>query len=181
MLTDLQKRKLTKLFAMYDTRCDGYLLAEDYENMAKKIAASRNLGLRSIKCQTLMSQFTYDWKCLQKKADGTHDQKVSLKQWLEYHDEILGDRSKYDEQIRARTVALLDAFDRDENGGLSQQEWAELLKVYNVSPVYADIVYPALDTNQDGFLTKDEILQLIDDFYYSDDPNAPANMMFGPY
>jgi hypothetical protein len=64
---------------------------------------------------------------------------------------------------------------------ISQQEWAGLLSVYNVSPVYAPLVFPKLDANQDGFLSKEEVLQLIRDFFYSNEPEAPANDMFGPY
>ncbi|KAB1984653.1 calcium-binding protein, partial [Haemophilus parainfluenzae] len=39
----------------------------------------------------------------------------------------------------------------------------------------------SLDTDQDGWLTKDQVMQLFHDFCYSDDPANPANGMFGPY
>ncbi|HIK14012.1 MAG TPA: calcium-binding protein [Leptolyngbyaceae cyanobacterium M33_DOE_097] len=181
MLTDLQKRKLIKLFTMYDGDCDGFLVAEDYENVAKKIAAAKNLGFRSIKCQTLMSQFAQDWKNIQKLGDESHDNKVTLDEWLNYHEQLLANKEKYIKEVKVRIDLLLDAFDADENGKFSQTEWGTFLGVHNVSPVYAPLVFPTLDSDNDGFITKSEVLALIEEFYFSDDPNAAANMMFGPY
>jgi hypothetical protein len=37
-----------------------------------------------------------------------------------------------------------------------------------------------IDRNYDGLLSKEEFLPLLEEFYYSDDPNAPGNGIFGP-
>ena len=38
MLTELQKRKIIKLFTIYDADNHGYLLFSDYEKIAHKLA-----------------------------------------------------------------------------------------------------------------------------------------------
>jgi hypothetical protein len=181
MLTDLQKRKLTKFFSMYDANCGGCLVAQDFENIAKKFADLRGWGFRSPKYLSLCNQLTYDWKCLKSAADRDHDQKVCLDEWFNYYDEILGNQQKYAERVRSLVALVFEVFDENGDGKISQQEWSGLLKVYNVSPVYGAIVFPSLDKNHDGFLSKDEVLHLIHDFFYSDDPACVANSMFGPY
>ena len=181
MLTEIQKRKLTKLFSMYDANCDGSLVLKDFEAIAKKLAKLRGWGARYPKYLNLLSQLTYDWKRIQAGADQNRDQKVSLDEWLNYHDQVLSDKEQYSQRVRALMELVLDVFDENGDEKISQKEWAGLLSVYNVSPVYAAGVFLKLDTNQDGFLTREEVLQLIHKFYFSDDPETPANFMFGPY
>ena len=76
---------------------------------------------------------------------------------------------------------VFEVFDQDEDGKVNQAEWGQLLAAFNESPVYAPLVFPSLDQDHDGWLTKGEIRELFINFCYSDDPNEPANQMFGPY
>jgi hypothetical protein len=48
MLTDLQIQKLTKFFSMYDTNCDGLLVAHDFEQIVKKLADLIHQGCKDI-------------------------------------------------------------------------------------------------------------------------------------
>jgi Ca2+-binding EF-hand superfamily protein len=181
MLTELQKRKLIKFFSMHDATYNGTLVYQDFENIVKKLADLRNWGSRSPKYPLLQNKCMNDWKGLKGDADKSHDKKVSLEEWLNYYDGILSDETKYNQEVHFFMELVFEIFDANEDGKISQQEWAGLLSVYNVSPVYAPLVFPKLDANQDGFLSKEEVLQLIRDFFYSNEPEAPANDMFGPY
>ncbi|MDY7015768.1 MAG: EF-hand domain-containing protein [Cyanobacteriota bacterium] len=181
MLTELQKRKLTKLFCMYDNNCGGFLEYQDFQNVLSKLARLRNWSSRSSKYLILENTLKARWKKLEQAADTSHNKQVNLEEWLNYYDEILSDGQKYNEQVRALVEVLFEAFDRDGDGKINQQEWSELLGVYNISPVYVSSIFPKIDINSDGVLTKEELLELIRDFYYSNDPENPANFMFGPY
>ena len=55
---------------------------------------------------------------------------------------------------------IFDVFDQDEDGKVNQTEWGQLLAAFNESPVYAPLVFPRLDANGDGWLTKAEMLTL---------------------
>lgn len=181
MLGELQQRKLIKLFSMNDTTFSGSIARQDFETIIKRIAYLRNWSLRSPRYQILNNKYLHNWEALRKKADVAHDQRVSLAEWLAYQEAVMGDRKQYAEEVHALMEVVFDSFDRDEDGKIRQQEWGDFLSVHSISPVYAAQIFPTIDTNQDGFLTKDEVLKLIQEFYYSDNPEDPANFMFGPY
>lgn len=181
MLTDLQKRKLTKLFSLYDSDYTGVLVKKDFELMFQKLSTLRNWSKRSPRYMVLEDKLMRKWQKLRQKADTHHNKEVSIDEWLVYYDEILADSQAYAEEISGLMDLVFDVFDSDEDGKISQQEWGHLLATFNESPVYAPLVFPALDADQDGWLTKDEVLQLFQDFCSGDDPQSPANSMFGPY
>ena len=179
MLTDLQKRKLTKLFSMYDSDYTGVLVKADFDLMFEKLSTLRNWSLRSPRCLVLQDKLMRKWKGLEKKADTARDHKVSITEWLAYYDEVLADRKTCSEEIASLMDIIFDVFDQDEDGKINQAEWGQLLAAFNESPVYAPLIFPGLDANSDGWLSKAEMLQLFQDFCYSDDPANAANGMFG--
>lgn len=181
MLTELQNRKLLKLFCMYDCDRDGFLVCKDFENIVTKLATVKNLGARSPKVVGLKERFLRAWKSLLSEADADSDKKISLKEWLAYYDEVLGNKERYFQEVQSLMKLIFEVFDANGDGQLSQEEWAELFQVYNVHPAYAPLTFEKLDMNGDGFLSKDEILVLIDDFFCGDDSTSVANSMFGPY
>lgn len=181
MLTELQTRKLIKYFSMYDADCSGRIIAQDFEKIAKKLADRRNWSFRSPRYLTLINQFEYDWKHLQKAADQSHNKQVNLEEWLAYYDAILSDSDKYHQSLRTLMNLVIEAFDSDEDGQICESEWGEFLSIFNVSPVYAPQVFPLIDTNNSGFLDRESLMSLLDDFFYSNEPTCVANQMFGPY
>lgn len=181
MLTDLQKRKLTKLFSMYDSDFTGVLVKNDFELMFRKLSTLRDWSKRSPRYIVLEEKLMHRWAGLEKKADTHHNDEISIDEWFAYYDDVLTDAKASPEMIADLIELVFDVFDEDEDGKINQQEWGHLLAVFNESPVYAPLIFPTLDQDHDGWLTKGEIKALFINFCYSDDPNEPANQMFGPY
>ncbi|MEM1368755.1 MAG: EF-hand domain-containing protein [Cyanobacteria bacterium P01_H01_bin.15] len=181
MLTEFQTRKLLKLFSMYDADHDGFLVKKDFSDIAKKLANLRNWGLRSPRYLAIDSQLTQNWKCLEGEADTDGDHRVSIDEWLAFYDSVLSDPQKYEQRVKKLMDLVFEVFDTDGDGLISKSEWSNLLVVYNVCAVYGERSFDALDTNHDGYLNQTEMLSLLEDFYYSEDPQNPANSMFGPY
>lgn len=181
MLSDLQTQKIIKFFSMYDTNCDGFLVSGDFENIVKKLADLRNLSPRSGKYLSLQDRFKRAWKAIETHADLDHDRRISLKEWLAYYQSVLENEQKYQDQLHTLMEIVFEVFDENSDGKISQTEWEQLFSIYNICPIYASDVFQKLDQNQDGSLDRSEVMDLIYHFFYSDDPNHPANRMFGPY
>lgn len=181
MLTALQKRKLMKLFSMYDADCTGSLAKDDFELLLKKMASMRNWSVRSPRYLVMQDQLMRMWNGLAKKADKSHDKTISLNEWLAFKEDVLASETAYSKDVHPLMELIFDVFDEDEDGKLSEDDWGRLLSAYNVSPIYAAIAFPALTPEDDGRITKTSLLKSVRAFYYSDDENDPANGMFGPY
>jgi Ca2+-binding EF-hand superfamily protein len=181
MLTELQARKLLKLFCMYDGDRDGHVVSQDFERIADKLADLKNLRGRSPKCLLLKDKFTQAWKQLVSRADSSRDQKVSLDEWLSYYAAVLSDEAKYTQEVQSFMRFIFDVFDDNGDGKISQSEWEQLFSVYGIHPAYAPTAFRQIDINQDGFLNREELSELIDDFFFGDSVDAVANAMFGPY
>lgn len=181
MLTDIQKRKLTKLFRLYDANNDGVLVQQDFIALAIRLVNLRQGLQSSPHHDQILAHLQQDWVCLCEAADQNRDAQITLSEWLAYYEQILDDMKQYASRVIALVTLLFDAFDQDNDGQISEQEWISLLSIFNVLPIYASSIFLNLDINQDGVLNQDEVLTLIHDFFYINEPSAPANFMFGPY
>lgn len=181
MLTDIQTRKLTKLFSLYDANRDGVLVQQDFVALAIRLANLRQEMHGSPQHPQILAHLQQDWQCLCAAADQDQDARITLDEWLTYYDQVLDDIKQYASRVIALVTLLFAAFDQNDDGYINEQEWISLLSVFNVLPIYASSIFLNLDVNQDGVLNQDEVLSLIHDFFYLNEPSAPANFMFGPY
>ncbi|MEM7066104.1 MAG: EF-hand domain-containing protein [Cyanobacteria bacterium P01_B01_bin.77] len=180
MLTNIQTRKLTKLFHLYDANDDGVLVQQDFIALAARLSALRQGQTVSYHTQ-ILAHLQQDWVCLCRAADCDRDTRITLDEWLTYYDQVLDDINQYASRVIALVTLIFATFDQDGDGYISEQEWIGMLSVFNVLPIYASSIFLNLDVNQDGVLNQDEVLTLIHDFFYINEPSAPVNVMFGPY
>lgn len=181
MLTELQIRKFTKLFTMYDHDNSGLISFTDFDTVTKKVAEYRDWEPNSAKINTLNGKFAYCWIHLKGGIDQNRDQKVSLDEWLNYYEAMLNDTKRHESEINSLVSLIFDVFDVDGDGTISSQEWIDFLAVYNSHRLYAEKTFSRLDINNDGFIAKDEFLKALYEFHYSEEPEALGNSLFIPY
>jgi Ca2+-binding EF-hand superfamily protein len=182
-LTDLQKRKLMKLFSMYDADNTGVLKLHNFQTLIDRLAALRNWHSDSSEYSRLTDKFMHRWLHIRAEVkDKLHRSKegsITLEEWLLYYDQVLHDAT-YQDHIREVANLVFDAVDTDMSDHLDQEEWHHLFQVYGIPVIYAPESFAKIDTDQDNRLSRADVLQRIEEFYYSQDPDAPGNFMFGP-
>jgi len=181
MLTELQNRKLTSLFYWYDTDGSGDLKLDDYERLVRNIGQIRGHGPGSQEYDGLRRQFMFAWSSLVASADKSGDNAISLEEWLAYMDKILNIEEAAGRTVTSLATLITNMVDIDGNGRITPQEYALFLKAYNVDERLFDDIFQHLDLNGDGYLSRDEIFNLVHQFYLSDDPQAPGNWLVGPF
>ncbi|CCQ60788.1 Calcium-binding EF-hand [Crocosphaera watsonii] len=68
-------------------------------------------------------------------------------------------------------------FSRDDR--VSLDEFKQFYQIYEIDPQEAAQAFVHLDLNQDGYLTKDELTSLFQEFFYSENPQSPGNWLWG--
>jgi Ca2+-binding EF-hand superfamily protein len=177
MLSDVQKKKMTRLFQVIDGDKNGRVEWADYERIATNIAAERGYRAGSGEFKTILDRYQAGWD----QAAAFHKQKgMDLATWLDYHNMLAGTPGAYDAMVRPAAEVIFDTFDVDGDKKVTLPEWRRFFRCYGIDEKIADQVFPKLDLNGDGHVSRPELMDLVAQFYMSSDPTAPGNVMFGP-
>jgi len=179
MLTDLQTKKLTRYFQVYDIDDDGVIQASDFERIVENVRILH--GVDGDGRDVLRDAYMGLWDRLRAGADSDGDRGVDLDEWLGYWQLALENDDRCEEEVQRITDRLLHIFDLDEDQTIGLNEFADFFGVFGLSVSLAETVFTELDANGDGRITRDELLEMSRQFYRSDDVEAPGNFLFGPY
>ena len=180
MLSDLQKKKLTRYFRVYDVDDDGRIALQDFERVVENVRVLQGLSEHSPRHRALREGFLHRWEALRASADVDRDGGVDLDEWLAYWEGVLADEARYEAEIAAVTDRLIEIFDHDGDGVLGADEFCNFYGVYGLKSALARQVFLDLDLDGDGVVTRGELLEMAHQFYRSDDPDAAGNRLFGP-
>lgn len=181
-LTEWQKRKLIKLFNLYDASQSGFLKLSDFERIGRNLATLKGYKSGSFIYEQLLIQFMYHWIRIRgeikRKIDRKFDATVTLAEWLLYHERVLADPF-YHRHIDFLTKQIFDVVEVDESGCFDCQEWQKLLQIYGIPVVQAEEAFATIAQNHDGLLSRTTVISLLEEFYYSQEPDASGNYLFG--
>jgi len=186
MLTELQNRKFTKQFRQLDADGGGTLKWNDFESLLERLCDARGWSADSPRIAQARSCYQSLWKMLEKHGDSNRDGEVSLEEWLDFHRVALCDSQvllqinpAYEELVVSMTRFIQETLDDDGDGRVTVGEYGEFCEAYGIGKEHAESCFAGLDRNGDGVLTRAEILDLVLEYYCSDDPKAPGNQFFG--
>lgn len=181
MLSDLQTKKLTRYFQVYDIDDDGRIDAADFERVVENVRVLRGSDDRSSDYRSLREAYMGRWEALKSSADGDGDGGVDIDEWLAYWQLALEDDARYEAEATAITDRLFSVFDLDEDDRIGPAEFADFYGVFGLGTDLAATVFDTLDSDGDGVITRDELLEISRQFYRGDDVAAAGNVLFGPY
>jgi Ca2+-binding EF-hand superfamily protein len=76
---------------------------------------------------------------------------------------------------------MFEAIDENGDGRISPAEYHQLIEAWNGCETETDEIFPLLDLNGDGYLSRDEFTRLWTQFWVGDDPDAPGTWVFGRF
>ncbi|MFQ5538189.1 MAG: EF-hand domain-containing protein [Gemmatimonadota bacterium] len=180
MLTDLQKKKLTRYFRVYDVDDNGAIGTPDFDRVLENLRVLHGLSENTPAMEELRGAYTTRWERICSAADVDHDGSVTLEEWLAYWEGILEDDARFEQEVAALTQRLFSLFDVDEDGTIGPDEFCDFFGAYGLSAALARQIFLDLDLDGDGTMSRSELTAMAHDFYRSDDPHAPGNRLFGP-
>jgi Ca2+-binding EF-hand superfamily protein len=179
MLSELQVRKLSRMFKLLDADANGSLGEKDFARVADLLATRRGLRARSPEDTRLRENYELLWVVL-RPIDMNQDRKITLAEWLRHHDDLFGS-SKLEPFLRSRVQVLFDLFDADRDGAVTVEEYASLLAAHGVDEAWARDNFKNLDASGTGRLSGEELYRLVKEYFTSSEPDAPGNAFWGSY
>jgi juvenile hormone diol kinase len=171
-------RKHTYSFMLFDTDGDGLVERADHDRIVDAACKARRLsGADAERFHAGMAQI---WETLEKMVDRDGDHKINLDEWLAFQGGLASNREAWQMAIEGNIRQFLALFDVDGDGALNPTEYAHMLGAYGLPGAVARLNFARLDLNGDGVISTDELVELVREWSFGEDPAAPGAFLFGP-
>ncbi|QNP68807.1 EF-hand domain-containing protein [Streptomyces roseirectus] len=179
-MTALQDLKYAQWFRGADVDGDGFITQRDVRMMSERYIAARGVAPDSTPARLLTEGMDVFWTNVIAPMDQDGDGKVDLREMTEGFRRALTDPALYPRQVEPVTDCFFDLVDLDGDGRIDQSEFRLMFDaVAGVSGEECATVFAALDRDGSGALDRAEFHRAVAEFFYGDDPGAPANHLFG--
>lgn len=180
MLSDLHARKATYYFTLIDEDGNGIIEVNDFALRAQRLVEMHEVTDEGTR-EALRHQVLAWWDHVCKIADFDGDARVTLPEWKAYWNSVQRGVEREDNTLETLHQAARSTFrvvNQTGTGRVTEAEYHDWLAVWGVQE-YGD-AFGQLDRGGKGFLTEEDVVVAVQEFYLSDDPAAPGNALYGP-
>ncbi|MFE9455027.1 EF-hand domain-containing protein [Streptomyces sp. NPDC006739] len=179
-MTALQDLKYAQWFRGADVDGDGFITQQDVRMMSERYIAARGTTPDSETARLLTERMDGFWTTVIAPMDQDGDGKVDLREMTEGFRRALTDPALYPQQVEPVTDCFFDLVDLNGDGQIDQTEFQQMFDaVAGVPSEDCAAVFAALDRDGSGALDRAEFHQAVTEFFYGNNPHAPANHLFG--
>ncbi|MBY8868221.1 EF-hand domain-containing protein [Streptomyces sennicomposti] len=163
MTTSVQAQRLDRRFELWDSNGDGRIDRGDWEAEAHRILKSFQETPASPKGQALLEAYLGMWSYLAEHAQLGPNGSLDRAQFHALVSEHILDRGKegFDEVLRPTVTAILGLADTDGDGHVDPKEFRAWIKAIGAEESTADEAFRAIDANDDGRLSVDELVESV--------------------
>jgi Ca2+-binding EF-hand superfamily protein len=180
-ISEFLDRKLTRRFETFDYDGDGRIERSDFERSAGSCADEFGHGPDSPARQRLLELSLALWDHLASVADTHVDGAITLDEYKQaFANGLLETEASFEQGYRPFLEAIMAVADTDADGRLDAGEhvrWTGALM--HLPEADAREVVRRLDTDGDGFITTDDLLRAIHDYYFDEDPEGAGSFLLG--
>ncbi|MER5326548.1 EF-hand domain-containing protein [Streptosporangium roseum] len=178
-MSALQDRKYRQWFRGADVDGDGVITRQDVLLMGERYIAAYSAS-QSATAARLTQELDAVWTHVIAPMDQDGDGRVDLWEMTEGSRRALTDPALYPQQIQLVADCYFDLIDLDGNDKIDQEEFQQIFGLAgNLCVEHCAAVFTALDLDGSGTLDRTEFHQALAEYFYGNDPDAPANHLFG--
>jgi Ca2+-binding EF-hand superfamily protein len=181
MVSELRKRKFSYLFHCFDFDKNGILEKADYEQFAKNLGKAYGLATDSTKYATMHAETMALWDFVQSLADQNGDNQVTVDEFIVGYTALTNNDEAFHRLLMGYADYVIRSADRDGNGELDKEEYATILGCYGIETAAAHDAFRRLDEDGNGSLSVTDMEKAFEEYFRSDNPDAPGNWMMGPF
>lgn len=181
MLNALVRRKLTRMFRLFDQDRDGALRREDYERISGNLLRVLQIPRGSTLGDEVLQWYVVEWGELQADADRDADGRVTSSVWLSYRARQLAGPDAFEVMVRPYIEVIATHLDGDGDGVITREDIWRYLSLYGMPDADREVsLARAVPPGARG-VTRAELLALARQFYFSDDEATPGSWFLGPF
>lgn len=181
MLTEFQTKKLSHLFNILDFDHNGLLQLTDFEGIADNISIFTGMISDKERDMRLRKEAYRIWGIIMEHFGDEDLQYLDLDQWLEFMQvQFFGsDEELIDSNILLIVKRIQEVFDKNSDNQISRLEFMSIFVSFRVEVRFADQCFRSIDSNQDGMISEEELINAAMEFFKSDKTDASGNHLFG--
>ncbi|ONI73942.1 calcium sensor EFh [Kribbella sp. ALI-6-A] len=177
MASEFQRRKVAGVFHAMDADGNGYLNESDFVTLTDRWAGVRGWEPGTANHDRMRTIMMGWWSALATLSDADHDDKVSLDELMNVVDQL----PAMDDAVYATADVMFDAIDHDGDDRIALAEHKQVVYAWKGSDDGVEQVFPRLDADGDGQLSREEFRELWSGFWRGDDPASPSQWVLGTY
>lgn len=173
----LAEQKFNYLFDWFDHTRDGYLSREDFEQIADVFARQAPDHAREHR-DAILAAFMRWWEVLVAAGAADSGQRVSRERFQAAMRSHIIQDEHFEPIIFGIIDGLMNALDNG-TGQLTFDEYVAMYQALGIPPETSSPAFRKLDRDGSGTISHAEFRTAIDEFYRSDDPEAPGHWLLG--
>ncbi|KIZ14743.1 EF-hand domain-containing protein [Streptomyces natalensis] len=176
-------RKLDRVYAMLAADREGGIVESEVLSLADNLGAAFGLPTDAPKVSRLRSALAELWQADVRHMDTDGNGLVDREEFIVgMRRSAAHDQESYLRRLGAMVDAWMSICDADDNGVIDQQEFTTMYaRTLGASPADLAVAFAKLDLDGNGTLDSQEIRKATEEYYTSEDPEAPGNWLFGPF
>ncbi|WP_433179646.1 EF-hand domain-containing protein [Actinoallomurus sp. CA-150999] len=169
---DARLDRIKAAFDALDTNSNGYLEAEDFDGLGRRISEALDAAESSPKAQALRASCRRYWQGLVDTLDRNHDGKLSPDEYARFHEP-----HGYEDNVRPYAEALTAICDRDDDGFVQHADLVRGLGAVGFPVANIEALSRALDPQGTGQVSRTEWLTAIEDFFLARGSHAVSDTL----
>ncbi len=180
MLSHFQEQKLNHFFNIMDHDKNGQLEQYDFEALAENYSILFGYDPGDEDFEAVRKACLRQWYDLVEFIKPGTDT-ISKDQWFEFTEKaIMGSNYEmYNDYFTRLTDDLFSGFDSDKDGYISLMEYVDMFVAYGIEVRFSAKSFKKLDRNADEVISREELIAALKEYFFSDDPAAKGNYLFG--
>ncbi len=166
-MATVQEERLERRFQLWDNDGDGDVDKSDYRAEAEEILSNLDASSTSPKGKAVMDAYLGMWDYLAEKAGVGADGALSLDQFKAVvQAEVLdAGNAGFANVVRPTIQAIVALLDKNGDNQVSPEEFKGWMAAIGVDPSEGEDAFQQIDTNGNGYLSIDELVNAVRDYH----------------
>lgn len=177
MLTELQRLKTDHMFRVYDVDRDGIISSQDYVAYVHRLAKLQGWWAGHPAYLRFLGMVAEHWRRMRVDGDTDRDYTISLGEYRAHIERWIAAGATTIDEV---ADTWFGAFDDDQDGKVTVEEYAVVLRAYGLDSVDAGAYFAHFDLDGDGYLTREEVRILNRQYWLSEELADPGHYILGP-